>query len=165
MTRLTTVEIFREDLSFSAGHFTIFSATEREMMHGHNYTVYTAITTAVGDDGLTFDYRYYKMRMREICKKINCTFILPMYSKHLKLEESGEYIYAHFDQDKIPFLKKDVTLLPITNSTIEELSQWFIKQLTDDREQELKQHRIEKILIKVFSSPGQSGSAIWEKIT
>ena len=39
MTQLTTIELSKEYLKFSAGHFTVFSATERERLHGHNFSV------------------------------------------------------------------------------------------------------------------------------
>lgn len=161
MSRLTTVEIQSPDLTFSAGHFTIFSNTEREHLHGHNYTVYLAITTLVENNGLMFDYRYYREKIRIICKEINCTFLLPLHSPHLKIERDEQYVYALFSEEKIPFLKRDVTLLPITNSTIEELSHWFLDKLLPEKEV-IRQHQIQKMVVKVFSSPGQSGSAAWE---
>ena len=34
MEELTTIEIDKENLKFSAAHFTIFSGTERERLHG-----------------------------------------------------------------------------------------------------------------------------------
>ena len=40
--RTTTLELYKEEMKFSAGHFTIFSATERENLHGHNFSVYVA---------------------------------------------------------------------------------------------------------------------------
>ena len=43
----TTLELCQEEMKFSAGHFTILSATERERLHGHNFTVYVAITGVV----------------------------------------------------------------------------------------------------------------------
>ena len=39
MTRLTTLHITKEVHKFSAAHYTIFTATERERLHGHNYFV------------------------------------------------------------------------------------------------------------------------------
>ena len=39
MTDLCTLYIDKESHKFSAAHYTIFSATERERLHGHNYSV------------------------------------------------------------------------------------------------------------------------------
>ena len=47
MTRLSTIEIYKENMKFSAAHFTIFSDTHREHLHGHNYTAHVALTTEI----------------------------------------------------------------------------------------------------------------------
>ena len=47
MSRLTTIEIAKQYLHFSAAHFTIFNATERERLHGHNFRIAVAITGEV----------------------------------------------------------------------------------------------------------------------
>ena len=39
MSRLTTLYIDKEAHKFSAAHYTIFSASDRERLHGHNYSV------------------------------------------------------------------------------------------------------------------------------
>ena len=161
MKRLTTIELYKEQMKFSSGHFTIFSATEREGLHGHNFTVYAALDTFVEDNGLNFDYRYYKQKILLLCKQLTHRFIIPEYSPFLKIKKDTTYYHIHFNKEIIPFLINDVVLLPITNVTVEDLSQWFVEQLLLDK-QGLEKHNIQKIVIKVFSSPGQCGSAIWE---
>ncbi len=155
MSRLTVVEIEKEENSFSAGHFTIFSATEREDLHGHNYYVSLALTVMIDDNGLAFDYRVYKQKLQSLCKLLDRHFLLPSQSKYLKLEDTGDMWIAHYGQERIPFLKRDVVILPITNVTIEELSYWFLEQLLEDK-QMLSQHGIKDIKVKVFNGPGQS---------
>ena len=44
------------DLHFSAAHFTIFSATERERLHGHNYSVSARFVAPQGDNGFSADH-------------------------------------------------------------------------------------------------------------
>src|ERR1700733_14017533 len=130
MTRLSTIELFKERMGFSAGHFTIFSATLREKLHGHNYQLYISLTTEVNEKyGLTFDYRNYKNILYQKCRDLNETFLLPKFSPYLILEENKNYLYAIFNNERIPFLKTDVIVLPITNVTVEELSQWFLQEL------------------------------------
>lgn len=159
---LTTVELQKESMKFSAGHTTIFSATEREPLHGHMYQVYLALTTLVQEDGMTFDYRYYKNKIHTLCKYLNQTFLMPKFSPHLIYEEDEDYLYFTFNHKKIPFLREDVTLLPVVNITVEELSRWFVQELIAEPE-ELERHRIEKIVVKVFSAPGQSADHSWHR--
>ena len=52
--QITTIELFKEDMKFSAAHYTIFSATERETLHGHNFNVHAAITAQIHDLGMLF---------------------------------------------------------------------------------------------------------------
>lgn len=159
---LTTVELQKESMKFAAGHTTIFSATEREPLHGHWYGVYLALTTWVEENGMTFDYRYYKERVHTLCRHLNQTFLMPTASPFLTMTEDEDYYYFTFNHKKIPFLKEDVTLLPLTNITVEELSRWFVNELIRDKD-ELNRHRIQRIVVKVFSAPGQSASHTWDR--
>ena len=156
----STVELQKEYMKFAAGHTTIFSATEREPLHGHQYQVYLALSTIVEENGMTFDYRYYKEEIRKLCNQLNQTFLMPSFSPFLAYSEDEEYYYFTFNKKKIPFLKEDVTLMPLTNITVEELSKWFIKQLISN-EEALDKHKLQKIVVKVFSAPGQCASHTW----
>lgn len=159
---LTTVELCKESMKFAAGHTTIFSATEREPLHGHLYSVYLALTTWVEENGMTFDYRYYKERIHQLCRQLNQTFLMPQYSPFLTYAEDDEYYYFTFNHKKMPFLKEDVKIMPLSNITVEELSRWFVSELIKN-EEELTRHRIEHLLVKVFSAPGQSASHSWQR--
>jgi len=154
-----TIELFKENMKFSAGHYTIFSATHREKLHGHNFNVYAAITAAVNENGMTFDYDIYKDKLHRLCKSLSETFLVAGESPYQTIITEGDQLFVHFNNEKIPFLKKDVTLLPVTNITVEELSRWFIQQLIVDSE--IETYKIRKIVIKVFSAPGQAGCAEW----
>jgi 6-pyruvoyltetrahydropterin/6-carboxytetrahydropterin synthase len=158
VTRLAIVDIHAEEHSFSAGHFTIFSETEREDMHGHNYNVAVSMQVELQDNGMSFDYRVYKNKLKDLCQQLDRRFLLPSQSHYLKIEDAGDMWIGHFNQEKIPFLKRDVLILPICNITIEELSHWFLEQLTQNKE-ELDTYRIKDITVKVFNGPSQSGAA------
>ena len=163
MSRLAIVELHKNELHFSAGHFTIFSATERENLHGHNYELSVELHVLLPGNGLAFDYRVYKNKLMTVCQQLDRRFLLPQQSKYLKLEEKNEMVYAHFNQERIPFLKRDVVILPVCNITIEELSHWFLLELIRD-EVELRRHKIQGIVLKVFNGPGQAGAAHWGKV-
>ncbi len=111
---------------------------------------------------MTFDYRYYKRKIHDLCQHLNQTFLMPQFSPFLEYAEDDEYYYFTFNHKKMPFLKEDITILPVTNITVEELSRWFINRLIEE-EEELNRHRIDKLLVKVFSAPGQSASHEWQR--
>ncbi len=162
--KLTVIELKKEAMNFSAGHFTIFSATERENMHGHNYQVSIFLSTFLDTQtGLSFDYRFYKKYILTLCKKLDETFLMPGKSLYLTWKEENGYIWFTFNNQKIPFLPSDVTIIPVSNITVEELSGWFIQEMLKNTAQ-LKKDRIHKIIVKVFSGQGQSGSSCWEDV-
>lgn len=162
MSRLATVELFKGNMKFSAGHFTVFSSTKRENLHGHNYTVYASLTTLLEDEGLSFDYRFYKEILNGLCDELDETVLLAGLCKHHKIVDEGDYWCVYFNGEKLMFLKRDATILPIYNTTIEELSNWFLQKLLLGRQQ-LELHRIQGLEIKVQSGTGRSGSAAWTK--
>lgn len=159
--RVATLEIHKEEFSFSAGHFTIFSATEREYLHGHNYNVSVCFTFALGPNGLAFDYRFYKQKIQALCEQIDSHLLLPENSPYLRLQEEAEFLTAIFNHKKMHFPKEDVITLPLTNITLEELSYWFLQNLCAE-ESCLKEHGIHRMEVKVFNGPGQSGGAVWQ---
>lgn len=162
MPQLTTIELFKSYLEFSAGHFTIFSATEREKMHGHNFMIYAAITAEINHNGIVFDYGIYRKKLAEFSKELNGRFLLPGKSPYFRIEEQDDCYYGYFNDEKMPFSKRDVLILPLRNITIEELAHWFLMRLLEDKAT-MDQYKIRAMLIKVSSARGIEASAQWEK--
>ncbi len=162
MPRTTTIELHKEEMKFSAGHFTIFSATRRENLHGHNFTVYVALTGEVAEDGILSDYRPLKTAVIERCRAWNETFLLPGNSRHLRIERDARGdVLAHFHDEELRFLARDVTILPVENVTLEELARVFGEELVKDGA-ELKKANITRVVVKCASGPGQWSSWEWE---
>ncbi len=158
--RYGRIEIAKHALNFSVAHFTIFNATERENLHGHNFQIACELTAPVSDDGLTFDYGIIKRVLRQLCDDIDEQVILPENSPHLALSEDGDYTVATFNGERIPFLKRDVTVLPISNTTVEEFSNYLLHQILNHVE--FENRGIVEMTVKVSSSPGQTGSSSWQ---
>jgi 6-pyruvoyltetrahydropterin/6-carboxytetrahydropterin synthase len=159
--RLTTVSIAKENLSFSIAHFTIFSATERENLHGHTYRVSAKVVAPVKSDGLAFDYAILKKKLKELCNQLDELTIIPEHSPHLKVTRGKDSVTAIFNGEKLTFLSRDAKVLPIANTSLEEFADWFVKQLVNDAE--LKKIDLRKIVVNVASSPGQACSSEWLK--
>ena len=155
MNDSVTIRLAKENMKFSAGHFTIFSASERERLHGHNFRVELDIEARMLGNGMCFDYGHYKDRVVALCRELNEWVILPTRSPHLRIKEDGDHVYAHFNGQRIPFLRSDVLLLPIANATLEEFAWWFLQRLAEDRDA-LRAHAIDAIEVRVLSGPGQS---------
>ncbi|CAN5322143.1 6-carboxytetrahydropterin synthase [soil metagenome] len=160
MASVATIEICTDHTSFSAGHFIIFSNLKRENLHGHNYIVHISLTTEIGNEGMTFDYHDYEDRLNAICQSLHTRFLLPNTSPHMRIESEGAYYNCYYADEKIPFLKRDVVLMPMANISLEELSHWFLKHFTEDQ-QDLKKNSISAISVKISSTPGRWGGASW----
>jgi 6-pyruvoyltetrahydropterin/6-carboxytetrahydropterin synthase len=160
---LIRIEISKEYLNFSAGHFTLFSATERENLHGHNFQVQAAVTTTVGADGLAFDYVLLKRVLKTLCDQLDERVLLPQQSPYLRLEQRDGMLLAHFADEQIPFLHRDVLTLPLRNVTIEELSALLLARLREHPD--LAAHEICAIELGVSSGLGQWAFSSWEQQT
>jgi 6-pyruvoyltetrahydropterin/6-carboxytetrahydropterin synthase len=157
----TTIEITKDYLHFSAAHFTIFSASERENLHGHNFDVSCSLDTTVGPNGMAFDYNLVKDRLLALCNQLDERVLLPAESPHLVFEREPPYVIVCFAAERIPFLDRDVLLLPIRNATVEEFARWFATQLGTDGE--MRRQPIESFNLRVSSGPGQWASCRWSR--
>ena len=95
--RLARIEVAKQAMNFSAAHFTIFSATEREDLHGHNFQLACSVTAPVDDTGLMFDYAIIKRRLRALCDEIDEKMLLPAHSPFLEITDEAGYTIAHFN--------------------------------------------------------------------
>ena len=162
MEQLTTIELTKEYLKFSAAHFTVFSATERERLHGHNFKVSARVTAPVGPNGMCFSYRILKDKLEALCSSLDEYMLLSADSPYLRITEEGLNYRVEFNGETMLFLKADTLLLPVRNATVEEYSRYLVERLLEDREL-VDGYDIREIGIKVSSGPGQWGSARWKK--
>lgn len=158
MERLTTLYIDKESHKFSAAHYTIFSESSRERLHGHNYSVSVRIVAPVGENGLSADYNLYKTRLKAICDSLDEYMLLAGKSVFQKIEEDGKYYRVKYDRDEMFFLKSDTQVLPILNATIEELSHLLLQRLVVQCAGE----DLREVELCVSSGAGQSASSQWK---
>ena len=157
--KIGKIEIAKQALNFSAAHFTIFSATEREDLHGHNFQVECEMTSPIDENGLIFDYNLVKQMMKAICDELDEKTILPEKSPYLKLVREPDYLIAEYHEERIPFLYRDVVTLPIANVSVEELSHYYLDRLLAHKDIIVRD--ISEMTVRISSSPGQQGSATW----
>ena len=155
----TTIEISKEYLHFAAAHFTLFSATERENLHGHNFQVTLDADAPMQDDGLTFDYNILKKAVKQLCDDLDEQVLMPTRSPYLQIEEQDDYTFIIFNGEHIPFLQRDLTLLPIRNITVEELAQYLLEKLL--QREDIQALAIDHMLLRCASGEGQWASAKW----
>ena len=155
----TTIEISKEYLHFAAAHFTLFSDTDRENLHGHNFQVTLDAEATIAADGLTFDYNILKKALKHMCDDLDEQVIMPTQSPHLTIESDEHYTYVIFNGERIPFLERDLTLLPIRNVTVEVLAHYLMETLL--QREEIAALDIHRMVLRCASGEGQWASARW----
>ena len=160
----TVIELNRNDMKFSVAHFTIFSETSRERVHGHNFYLSVLCKTFIKAGGVSFDYRELRRFLLEKCHFLNERFLLAKNSPYLKVEflPEKESVKITFNKKEMILLEEDVLLLPLENISSESLSYWFLDNLLGEKEF-LKKNDISMIEVKVSTTTGQSSSSKWVK--
>jgi len=161
LNKFATIAIEKENLHFSAAHFTIFSAVERERLHGHNFRISATITAPVDDNGLCFNYQIAKQRLKVLCDSMDEYTLMPSESPHLSIEEQEQHYVVEFNNEKMVFLKSDVLFIPVRNISVEELAHYILQVLREDGF--VESLGITYLEIKVSSGPGLWGSSNWTK--
>lgn len=158
---LCTIDLYKEAFKFSAAHFTLFSATQRERLHGHDFFVSVSFTAPLGAGGLIADYGPVKARLRELCRTLDELLLLPGTSPWLGLEEGHGEVIVTFNGRRMAFLADEVKILPIANITLEALSVYLLGLLVADGA--LSALGAEQITLKVSAGPGQASAACWRR--
>ncbi len=159
-TRFAKLHMFDAAISFSAAHFTIFSATERENLHGHNYTIAAVVESAVDCNGLCMDYRLIEASLQVIADQLNQRTLIPRNNPHLLIEHEECGYRLTFATEVMVFLPRDALILPVINVTVEELSHYVLNRLRDEAHwwNDFPIHFVE---VRVASSPGREGSSTY----
>ena len=158
--RTVEVDLSKERMKFSAGHFTIFSSTDRENLHGHNFAVGAVFTTEVPDQGLACDYAVLKRHVQAICDRLDEKVLLAQKNPHLEIVEEGKQVRIRFAGEEMLLPAHDVYPLPITNVTIEELSMLFLGELMESLPRELRP-LIQSVSVRISSGAGQGATSKW----
>lgn len=162
MKKTTTIEIEKQYLHFSIAHFTIFSASERERLHGHNIRLAVKITGEIDENGLCFDYAIYKKVLKELCARFDEYTLIAKDSPHLTITEEGDFYNVVHNGICMPLLKTDTILLPILNVTIEELAHYLLQELLGDFKL-VNELGVSAMEMRVSSGPDQWARAEWQK--
>ncbi|MEO0435374.1 MAG: 6-carboxytetrahydropterin synthase [Pseudomonadota bacterium] len=160
MERLATLHIDKESHKFSVAHYTIFSATERERLHGHNYSVSAKIVAPMGHNGFAADYNVYKDRIKRLCDEWDEYLLLPENSPYQTVTRDGDRYLVNYNEERMEFLCSDTLLLPISNATVEEFAFLLLKRLLDAS----RGDQLVELEVYVASGPGQKACARWNSM-
>jgi 6-pyruvoyltetrahydropterin/6-carboxytetrahydropterin synthase len=153
-----TIHLAKESFKFSSTHFTIFSATEAEKLHGHNYQVKCDIEIDHIDSqiGMAFDFNLIKPEIKSLCDEIDEHILIATKSPFLKINRSLDSIEMTYNQRRYVFPKDDCRELELVNITSEELARYFCEKLWTRLLQKKEAPKFRSLQISIEETRGQS---------
>lgn len=152
------LHIGKEALKFSAAHFTIFSATEAERLHGHNYHVSIDVWGDMGGEGLIIDAGHLKRIVKGLCDALDERTLVPAASPHLRIgDQPGDHTEILYADRRYVLPRADCVFLPVPNITIEALAQHLGERLRATLQGVPQARGIRRFRLGVEESPGQMG--------
>jgi 6-pyruvoyltetrahydropterin/6-carboxytetrahydropterin synthase len=151
------VSVTKDYLVFSSAHFITFAGHRCEGLHGHNYRVRVTLEGGLNAEAwFVFDFVELKKIMKRLCDEIDHLVLLPLHSDRVKVFEEGENVRVDVDgRPKYLFPRKDCSLLPIPNTTVEMLAQLLTSRLKETLGSE-ETKRLTAIEMEVEENFGQT---------
>ncbi len=165
------VRVSKDYLGFCAAHFIIFRKSQCERLHGHNYRVAAELEGTLDENHLVFDFIELKQILMAICEELEHRMLVPVKSRQLSVEIGEASVNLGFEDRVWVFPRTDCVLLPIENTTAEQLACYVAHRLSgalrerspasnDDLPNvalpEAANTGLHKVTIEVYEGPGQS---------
>lgn len=154
-----SIEVHKDYLKFSAAHFLIFPDGTAERLHGHNYKVYATLHTDLDEHGLVVNFKEIKPLIRRLCDQLDEHLLLPGQHPELRAERVGEHWEVRYRERHYLIPADEVIVLPIGNSSAENLAAWFGRTLREQMRAAWPKLVVRELSIGVEETPGQRG--IW----
>lgn len=156
--RAYRVSVAKDYLSFSSAHFITFRGHKCESLHGHNYRVAVVVEGAVDGECLfVLDFAVLKQVIKPMVEAVDHKVLLPTQNEKLGLREEGDAVIVdYFGKGRFVFPRSDVALVPVKNTTVEMLAEYFAVEVRNALQAAGHTH-LTRLDIEVEESPGQSG--------
>ena len=153
-----SIEVDKEYLKFSAAHFLIFPDGSAERLHGHNYRVFVEVEARLSRYGLVMDFHHIKPVVRELCDELDEHWIVPGEHEELTHEILADgRIEVRYRERVYAAPREDVVVLPINNTSAENLSAFLGRELRTRLEERFKDVEVVTLRVAVEETPGQRG--------
>jgi 6-pyruvoyltetrahydropterin/6-carboxytetrahydropterin synthase len=126
------VRVGGESVPFSSAHFLVLGEGDCEHLHGHNYRVGVELDGPLDERRYVYDFIALKAMLRSIVDAIDHRTILPTRSPALAVEDRGPAVRARLAGKEWILPREDCALLPIANSTAEEIAAWIAGRLREE---------------------------------
>lgn len=158
-----SIEVDKEYLKFSAAHFLIFPDGSAERLHGHNYRVFATLEARLSPFGLVLDFQHIKPLIRELVNELDERWILPAQHPELRAEQRADgVVEVRYRERYYAAPAADVLLLPINNTSAENLSTLLGRRLLERLRARHPDVAVRKLALAVEETSGQRGVYSYE---
>lgn len=155
----TTLHLAKQNFKFSAAHFLIFDEKHAERLHGHNYQVRVDITAPFhgeqSEAGYFIDFNVFKKYIKARLDQWDEYVLLPGKHPDMNFKKTEKSLEVRFRDRFYVFPLNEVHLLPVTNTSVEQLS----RLLAEDFYTEFKKYGVLKVRVTVEETRGQGASS------
>lgn len=151
------VSVTKDYLVFSAGHFITFNGYICERLHGHNYRVAAEVYGPLDENHYVVDFIALRDELKKIVDELDHHMLLPTQHQLIQVRADEREVEATFRERRWVFPRGDCILLPVPNTTAEQLARYIGHRLLDALEARLSA-RPRHVRIDVDECNGQIGS-------
>lgn len=159
----TSLHLFKENFKFSAGHFLIFDEKRAERLHGHNYQVFVDFQyprlEAGNPRGFWVDFAELKRQIKAELDLWDECVLLPELHPDMLIQIRDGSLELRFRERRYLFPRNEVVLLPVTNTSVEQLSGLLAEKFC----QLFSGTGLLSLEVRVEETPGQ-GASCWLEV-
>ncbi len=147
----------KEQLVFSSAHFITFAGDICECLHGHNYGLRAEVEGSLDENRYVIDFIAFRDALSELAKQLDHHMLLPTMHPMIQVDEQIDEVTVRFRKKRWVFPREDCMLLPIANTTAEEIAWWIATQLKKKLYSQIGP-RLSMLEVGVDENHGQWGS-------
>lgn len=125
------VRVTKDHLVFSAAHFITFNGNVCERLHGHNWRTAVEVSGPLDKNRYVFDFIALRDSLQKIVNELDHRVLLPMSHRKIHVTSGEREVIATFDDRRWVFPVEDCVILPVENTTAEEIALWIAKRLSE----------------------------------
>lgn len=132
MSATFSVRVTKDHLVFSAAHFITFNGTICERLHGHNWRVAVEVDGPLDENRYVFDFIALRDAIQKLVLELDHRVLLPTKHAAIQVVADEREVAATFAERRWVFPREDCILLPVINTTAEEIAHWMGLRLRDE---------------------------------
>ena len=150
------VDVQKEQFIFSAAHFITFAGDICERIHGHNYGVRASVGGPLDENRYVVDFIALRDAVLEQTQALDHHVILPSDHAEIKISSDETETTARFRDRRWVFPNEDCVILPVINTTAEEIARVIAERVVEKTHPIFGSH-LDWIEVAVDENQGQWG--------